>query len=258
MVDFGLVSIITPSFNCSRFISKTIESIQAQTYSNWELIITDDCSTDESINVIQSFIERDNRIKLFRLKENSGAGVARNNSIKAATGRYIAFCDSDDCWFPEKLEKQLSFMNKENCSMSYTSYMTCTEDGLTNGIVVCRNRETFGSTLRDDKIGCLTLIYDTEKVGKVFMPILRKRQDWALKLLLLKKCSEAFGLKEPLAYYRICQNSISRNKFDLIKYNIAVYRNICGWNAIKSYLYFSFIFLPSYTFKRVILKIINQ
>lgn len=258
MNDFGLVSIITPSYNSGAFIGETIKCIQAQTYKNWELLITDDCSTDNSRQIIMEYVDKDPRIKLFELKKNSGAGIARNNSIKEAKGRYLAFCDSDDRWYPDKLEKQLQFMEEKNCGMSYTSYMTCNEDGVATGIVVCRNKETLSSLKRDDKIGCLTVIYDTKIVGKVFMPTIRKRQDWAMKLKVMQLCKEAFGLKEPLALYRVRDNSISRNKLSLVKYNIAVYQEVFGWSLLRSTLFFIFSFMPTYFLKRLGLRYINQ
>lgn len=252
------VSIIIPSYNCANYIRETIESILAQTYQNWELLITDDCSTDNSVNVIQSYVEKDTRIKLLKLDVNSGAGAARNNSIKEANGRFIAFCDSDDRWFPEKLEKQIAFMLEKDCGLSYTSYMTCDEVGVNNGIVVCRTHETLSSLMRDDKIGCLTVIYDTEKVGKVYMPALRKRQDWAMKLKVLQKCKNAYGIKEPLAIYRLRSNSISRNKHSLVKYNISVYQEVFQWSKLRSILFFLFFFMPNYALKRLGQKYINQ
>lgn len=258
MSTIPLVSIITPSYNCAEFIGETIKSIQSQTYENWEMLITDDCSTDNSYEIIKSFANEDDRIKLFKFENNSGAGVARNNSIKEANGRYIAFCDSDDRWYPEKLEKQLKLIRDKNCGMVYSSYMTCTEDGQSNGIVVCRNRETLSSIMRDDKMGCLTVMYDTEKVGKVYMPTIRKRQDWAMKLKVLQKCKEAYGLKEPLAHYRLRQNSISHNKRALVKYNIAVYQEVFGWSKFRSTIFFLFAFMPNYIIKKIGLKYINQ
>ncbi len=258
METSGMVSIITPSYNCSKFIGETIESIQAQTYENWELLITDDCSTDDTREIIRSYAEKDSRIKLFCLEKNSGAGVARNNSIHEAKGRYIAFCDSDDRWYPEKLDKQLNFMTQKGCGMSYTSYMTCDENGVVDGIVVCRHEETLSSLKKDDKIGCLTVMYDTDKVGKVYMPELRKRQDWAMKLRVLQICGKAYGLKEPLAYYRLRSGSISSKKQALVKYNISVYHEIFGWSKLRSTLFFLFAFMPAYLLKRLGLKYINQ
>lgn len=258
MADNRLVSIITPSFNCADYIGQTIESILAQTYPEWELLVTDDCSTDNSRDIIRGYADCDKRIRLFELDKNSGAGVARNNSIKEAKGRYIAFCDSDDRWYPDKLQKQLAFMAEKDCAFSYTSYMTCDENGENQGIVVCRRRETLSSMQRDDKIGCLTAMYDTEKVGKVYMPELRKRQDWALKLKVLLKCRFALGMKEPLAIYRERRQSLSRKKTDLVKYNLLVYREILGWSSIRAYLFFGIIFMPHYILKKLSLRYINR
>ena len=243
MKDYGLVSIITPSYNCAAFIGDTIDSIISQTYKNWELIITDDCSSDNSCEVIEQYIAKDSRIKLIKLEKNSGAGVARNTSIEAAKGRFIAFCDSDDRWFPEKLEKQLAFMEAKKAAMSHTSYMTCNETDKIKGIVVCRKRESFHSMCKDDKMGFLTVIYDASVTGKVFMPKLRKRQDWALKLKVLQLCNYSYGMKEPLSYYRSREGSISNNKRSLVKYNIAVYREVLGWSKLKSNFFFYFIFM---------------
>lgn len=258
MEDYGLVSIITPSYNCSDFIESTVKSIQAQTYQNWELLITDDCSTDQSVNIISKLASQDERIKLFSLDNNSGAGVARNNSIKNARGRFIAFCDSDDRWYPEKLEKQLSYMVSKDCALSHTSYMMCDENDKITGIVVCRKIENLSTMCKDDKMGFLTLIYDVSKTGKVYMPELRKRQDWALKLKLLRICPKAYGMKEPLAYYRHRKGSISSNKRSLIKYNIAVYHDVLGWSKLKSTLYFYMFFMPTHILKVLFIKYLNQ
>lgn len=258
MENRGLVSIITPAFNSSRFIRETIESVLAQTYPYWELLITDDCSTDDTVEIVQQYVDRDPRIKLFRLERNSGAGVCRNRSIQEAQGRFIAFCDSDDCWKPEKLEKQLAFMEKMNCALSYTAYMTCDENSYITGIVIGRKKENLFSMKCDNGIGCLTAIYDTQKVGKIFMPDLRKRQDWGLWLKVLEKCQVAYGMKEPLAVYRIHAFSISRDKRSLIEYNIAVYKHVLGYSAIKAWLLFIYLYMPAYFFKKVFLFYLNK
>lgn len=258
MKDYGLVSIVTPSYNSSAFIGETIESILSQTYKNWELLITDDCSTDNSREIIEGYAAKDSRIRLLGLKENSGAGVARNNSIREAKGRFIAFCDSDDRWYPDKLEKQLRYMSIKDCAVSHTSYMTCDEQDRITGIVVCRKKETLKSMCKDDKMGFLTVIYDVGKAGKVYMPELRKRQDWALKLKILQKCGTAYGMKEPLAYYRKRAGSISNNKRSLVKYNIAVYHEILGWSKIRSNLFFYFRFMPTHLKKLLFLKYLNR
>jgi len=258
MEDYGLVSIITPCFNCAEFIVETIESIKAQTYQNWELLITDDCSTDNSVDIIKRYADADCRIKLFRLDCNSGAGVARNYSIQNASGRFIAFCDSDDRWLPEKLEKQVTQLQVTGYFIGYCSYYTSDERGNVDGIVVAYKEITYKDILSDDSIGFLTCIYDTEKLGKVYMPTLRKRQDWALKILLLQKARKAIGLLEPLAIYRLRKNSLSNNKTKLIKYNVLVYREILNYTVVHSWLKFIFDFMPHYFFKRMRLRIINR
>ena len=245
-----LVSIITPSYNCEKFISDCIESMVAQTYTNWELLITDDCSKDNSVGVIQRYVDKDPRIHLFVLKENSGAAVARNNSIKEAKGRYIAFCDSDDFWMPDKLEKQLEFMRQKDCALSYTSIMLCDEKGEITGIEVAPSYHTFHQSWCDNKVGTTAAIYDTAKLGKVYMPLLRKRQDWGLFMTLLKTCKIAYGMKLPLCYYRMGQESLSKNKKSLVKYNIAVYEVVLGWSHIKSWLFFLTVYMPCFLYKK--------
>ena len=127
------VSIITPLYNCSDFLEQTIKSVFAQTYENWEMIMVDDCSTDNSLEIAKEYASKDRRIKIIELTENSGAAVARNTAIEAAIGRYIAFLDSDDIWLPEKLEKQVMFMQNNNIAFSYTVYEKMTEDGIVFG-----------------------------------------------------------------------------------------------------------------------------
>lgn len=258
MENLGLVSIITPSYNSAPFIAETIESIINQSYPYWELLITDDCSSDNTIEIIQEFIKKDSRIKLFQLNQNSGAGICRNKSIENAQGRFIAFCDSDDCWMPKKLEKQLAFMIEKNCVLSYTSYMTYDENSKIQGIVICNKKITYTDMKHDDGIGCLTAIYDSQKTGKIYLPHLRKRQDWGLWLKILREHKVSYGMKEPLAIYRLRKSSISRNKLSLIKYNIRVYHEILHFSYIKAYLYFFIIFLPSFFYKKAKIRIINS
>lgn len=249
MKDFGIVSIITPSYNSSSFIGETIEAIQAQTYQNWELLITDDCSNDNSVEIIKSYAEKDPRIKLFVMEKNVGAGAARNNSLAHASGRYIAFNDSDDRWLPRKLELQLQLMEEKMCAAVYGSYFTCSNEGDVKGIVLARTKETAFSIKCDDKMGNLTFMYDADKVGKHFMPVIRKRQDWAHKMALMEIAKVAYGVKEPVAIYRHTDNSISRNKKRLVVYNVAAYKTL-GWPSTRSWLFFLFLFMPSYLLKQ--------
>ena len=257
MKNYGLVSIITPSYNSANFIIETIESIIAQTYTNWELLITDDCSSDNSYSIINDYAIKDKRIKLFQLTKNSGAGVARNNSIKEAKGDYIAFCDSDDCWLPEKLEKQLEFMEQNNSTFSYTSYFTCEEDGTPKGKIIAPLKISYFDLICNDNMGCLTTMYNAKVLGKHFMPTIRKRQDWGYKLIIIQKSKCAHGMKECLAKYRLRNDSLSANKMGLVKYNINVYKEVLHFSTLKAYLTFMFLFMPSYIWKKMKNRINN-
>ena len=238
-----LVSIITPTYNSIQFLNDTIQSLVNQTYTDWELLITDDCSTDKTRDLLKQYSDKDHRIKVFYLEKNSGAGIARNNSIHNASGRFIAFCDSDDQWTPSKLEKQLQFMLEHDLALSYSSYKVIDEQNTEQGEVVAPQKVTYQTMLRNNYIGCLTAIYDTQKVGKIYMPEIRKRQDWALWLTILKKIPYALGIQENLAIYRDRGKSISSNKLDLIKYNWEIYRKIEQFSTLKAGFYLiQFIF----------------
>lgn len=236
-----------PTFNASRYLADSIESILSQTYTNLELLITDDCSTDETRTILKEFSERDKRVKVKYLKENSGPGVARNRSIERAKGRYIAFCDCDDRWMPDKLERQIAHMRKHDCALCSSSYLICDENDKITGVNISPSHVTLGMLKRDNKIGCLTAIYDIKRLGhKFYMPAIRKRQDWALFLNILKECQICFCITEPLAYYRQRANSVSSNKFSLVKYNVNVYETVFGYTRLRAYLYFFLIFMPTY------------
>lgn len=233
-----IVSIITPSYKSERFISDTIESVLAQTYQNWEMIIIDDVSPDNSNKIIEEYCKKDSRIKLIKLEKNSGPAVARNRAIEEAKGRYIAFLDADDLWKPEKLEKQIRFMEEKNCALSYSAYETMTEEGqLQNKLINPPLKIAYKDLLKSNYIGCLTAIYDTGKVGKVFMPLISKRQDYGLWLKILRKTDFAYGIDESLAVYRIMSNSVSSNKFKLLKFNYKLFREHEGFSTLKSLYY---------------------
>ena len=183
----NLVSIITPCYNSENFISETINSVLNQTYKNWEMIIVDDVSTDRSVDIISTFCKQDARIQLHQLLDNSGAAIARNKAIELAQGTFIAFLDSDDLWLPKKLEYQLDFMLKNKYLLSYTSYEIINEDGnLTNKIINCKDKLDYKRMLYSNEIGCLTAMYNRDILGKIFMPEIRKRQDYGLWLKILK------------------------------------------------------------------------
>ena len=246
-----LVSVIMPTYNAGRFLSDSIACVLNQTHKNLELLITDDCSTEEETRkILERYSQVDPRVKVEYLKENQGAGYARNQSIKRAQGRYIAFCDGDDRWMPDKLERQIAYMDRKSCALCSTSYIICDEDGEETGISISPERITYGMLKRDNKIGCSTAIYDTQLLGrKFYMPTLRKRQDWAMLLTILRECKVCHAITEPLSYYRNRCDSISSRKLSLIKYNVRVYHDILGFNILKSYLYFYFLFLPTYFLK---------
>lgn len=247
-----------PSYNSGRYIARSIDSIIAQTYPDWELLITDDCSSDGTAAILDSYAAKDSRIRVFHMATNRGPGFARNHSIEQARGQYIAFCDSDDCWLPIKLEKQIEMMRDKECILSFTSYFTCTEDGNINGIVMAPKQITFKQLKHDNKIGCLTAMYDTSINGKYFMPTIRKRQDWALFLNILKKYKVAYSCPLPLSVYRQHRASVSHSKFSLIKYNAQVYREVLGYSTLHSYAYLFGIFMPSYLSKNIQNMLNNQ
>ena len=257
MMDYGLVSIITPSYNSASFKAETIEAVLAQTYTNWELLITDDCSTDDTCKIISQYCEKDKRIKLFHLPTNGGAGKARNNSIKEAQGRFIAFCDSDDRWYPEKLEKQLKFMLDNNYELTYTSYDVTDEPGNFIGKVKCLKKLSYCTLLRDNGIGCLTAMYDSQRIGKMYMPLIRKRQDWCLWLSIIKKTGYAYGLQEYLSIYRERKNSISANKIEMLRHNYRVYNEVEGYGKITSFFLLMGYFMPYYFYKKIKNKFFN-
>ena len=232
-----LVSIISPLYNSEQFLKQCIDSVRAQTHENWEHLIIDDCSTDDGPNLIKQYAEKDHRIKYHRLSENSGAGIARNEAIKMAKGDYIAFLDSDDMWHREKLSKQLAFMQENGHYFSFTSYGTMNAKGEpTEKVIHAKSEITYNSALYKNPIGCLTVMYDVAYFGKRYMPTIRKRQDYALWLQLLKK-TNGYGLNEVLALYRTGNASISANKLDLLKYEWKIYREVEGLSLFKSAFY---------------------
>ena len=231
----GLVSIITPSYNCAEYIGDTIESVIAQTYTNWEMIIADDCSTDNSLEVIHSYMEKDKRIKCYKLPHNSGAAMARNEAMKNAQGQYMAFLDSDDVWLSEKLEKQLKFMQTTGHAFTCTSYSQVDKSGGSlERIIRVKKKVNYNRLLLDCPVGNSTVMYDVSKLGKFETPNIRKRNDDALWLKMLKKEEYIWGLDEVLVNYRIRPNSISINKFSLVKYHWILYRDIEHLSVFRS------------------------
>ena len=230
-----LVSIIIPTFNSEKFIAETIQSIQAQTYTNWEVIIVDDGSSDKTVSIISKLAQFEERIQFFQLEKNSGAGIARNLALNKSKGRYIAFLDSDDLWKPTKLEKQIKFMTKNDLPFTFSFYDCIDEEGkLLNKRVESPRRLSYKQLFYCNYIGNLTGIYDVDYFEKIPISPIRKRQDWILWLTILKKIKTAQPTPESLAFYRVRQNSISASKFDLLKHNFNVYRTFHGFNLVVS------------------------
>ena len=248
----SLVSIITPSYNSAKFIKQCIESVIAQTYTNWEMIIVDDCSQDNSKEKIIILSKNDARIKTVFLDENIGAAEARNVAIQKAKGKYIAFLDSDDLWHPQKLEKQICFMSKKNIAFSYTTYQSISEDGLNDiNTIKAIRKMTYQSYLKNTIIGCLTVIIDIKKTGDFEMLNLRSSHDMALWLLIMKRGFYAYGLDENLAKYRIVQNSNTSSKIKAAKDVWKVYREVENLSFLySSWCFFHYVF---YAFKKRIL-----
>lgn len=229
----ALVSIITPTFNSEKFIAQTITSVQNQTFTNWELLIVDDCSTDETVKIIQNF--NDERIKLIQLQKNCGAGVARQTALEAASGTHIAFLDADDLWLPQKLQRQLDFMAENRLPFTFSFYDWIDEDGKALGkrIEAPRNL-SYKQVFFCNYVGNLTGIYEVGFFGKIEIPSIRKRQDWIIWLKILKKIRSAKPVPESLALYRIRENSMSASKTKLLKYNYKVYRDFHRMNFLAA------------------------
>lgn len=236
--NIPMVSIITPVHNSENFIRETIKSVQMQSFSNWELILINDCSTDSSKKIIDVFALEDERIKVINMDLNVGAAIARNEGIKVSQGRFIAFLDSDDLWFEDKLEYQINFMLNNNCNFTFSSYEKIRANGEVIGSVGVPARVTYKQLLKMQVIGCLTAVYDVSFFGKVYMPEIRKRQDWGLWLRLLKKTEYAVGIEKKMGQYRVTKDSLSSNKLNSAIYSWKLFRDVENFNLFKSFFYF--------------------
>ena len=231
-------TIITPSYNSEQYIDETIKSVISQTYQNWELIIIDDDSSDNSVRIIENYVKKDNRIILIKLSNNRGPAIARNTGITLAKGRYIAFLDSDDIWLPEKLSKQLHLLNIRDLPFTCSAYNVINESGEIVSKFIPPKQISYNSMLKTSSIGCSTVVYDTWKLGKLFMPNLQKQQDYVLWLTLIKKIDLAEGTSEVLANYRLRDNSVSSNKIKCGIYQWKIYRKLEQISLLKSSYYF--------------------
>ena len=224
-----MVSIITPVYNCERLLSKTIESVINQTYDNWELLLVDDCSSDNSATIAKKYVKKDKRVKYIKLKQNSGAAVARNTALENSKGRFVAYLDSDDLWKPEKLEKQVRFMVDNKCAFTCTDYEKIDENGNSlNKIIKIPKKVNYNLFLRNTIIQTVGVMIDTSVTGKdvLVMPNIRRRQDAATWCQVLKAGYDCYEVPENLSYYRVVKNSLSSNKFKAVKGTWSLYRDI--------------------------------
>lgn len=232
-----LVSVIMPTYNCGQFIAESIESVLAQTVTDWELWIGDDCSTDHTAEVVREYADKYPQIHYLRTKKNGGPAAARNLGLHEARGKYVAFLDSDDLWKPDKLEKQIAFMEKTGAMFSATGYEQMDENGESLHFACFPPKKTsYNKCIRlSNPIGNLTVMYDQETLGRFEVPMIKKRNDFALWLRVLKKTRYCYGMEEILATYRVRKSgSVSSNKLGQAKYHWQLYHEIEGHNLLRS------------------------
>ena len=234
-----LVSIITPTYNCEDFISETIASVINQTYKSWELLIVDDCSTDQTFELCGKWAEKDSRITLFKLDSNSGSGPARNLAIHKAKGEIIAFLDGDDVWHHDKLTIHVKFMIDNDASFSHTSYGYMSSSGAIHSkeLRVSNKAVKYRDLLKRTEISCLTAMYSSKKIGKYYMPSIRRKQDYALWLSILKDGHNSLPCDEVLAWYRQNPNSATSKKWKLIFKHLTFLRKHEKLNVYESVRY---------------------
>ena len=234
-----LVSVITPTYNSVDFIEECIASVQSQSYQSIEHIIVDDGSTDGTIDLVKKLSQADKRIKLIQFDKNKGAAVARNRAIEEAKGRFIAFLDSDDLWLPEKLQMQIAFMTENEIAFCYSNYIVINEKGAFVERRTVSSKLNYVDILKSCQIGCLTAIYDAKLLGKIYMPEIKKRQDFGLWLKILKKTEYGYGINEELSKYRIRAGSLSSNKISAALHQWKMLYEYEKIGFVKSSYYFS-------------------
>lgn len=236
-----MISIITPAYNAESFIRETIESVQKQTYKDWELIIIDDCSTDFTYVVAKEYAEKDPRIKVIKAPKNGGVAAARNIGLENVSGDFIAFLDSDDLWKPEKLEKQLAFMKEKDCVISYTDFQKFnTSDGSLGKVMRCPKRMRANDILKNTAIGCLTVMVDKKQAGEFRMPPLNHTEDNCTWYHILRDTNQtAYNLGEVLSLYRDGNASMTKDKGMSAKQQWETYRRYFKFSRIISAYYFT-------------------
>ncbi|ENE5197856.1 glycosyltransferase family 2 protein [Vibrio parahaemolyticus] len=232
-----LVSIIMPTYNSEKTVVESINSVLEQTYRNWELIIIDDKSTDDTWEIITKYSTLHSNIYTFQNGLNKGAGASRNTAIEKSKGRFIAFLDSDDLWMKEKLSEQIAFMLKNNYALTYTYYSRFT-NSKSFSVVSAPEFTTYKKLMYSNVIGCLTAVYDVHVLGKRYMPLIRKRQDMGLWLDILKDIPKAYCLPQVLAKYRM-DSGMTSNKLSVLSYQWRFYREVIGLSFPRSIFTFS-------------------
>ena len=234
------VSIITPAYNAAEFLPETINSVLKQTFSDWEMIIIDDCSTDNTFEIATNYSKIDSRIKVIQNNINSGVAATRNNGLDIALGDFIAFVDSDDMWLPEKLEKQIAFMEENGYALTYTKYQNyVTETKQRGKIIKAPKKMTAKKILGNTAIGCLTVVVNKKMVGDFRMPLLKHTEDNCTWQEILSRGFVAFGLQKVLSLYRISSNSMTSKKSSAAKQQWETYRQYYKFPLIKSFYYFT-------------------
>ncbi len=267
-----LVSIIMPALNAGKTISESIESVLAQSFSNWELIVIDDGSTDNTLEILSTYKKKDSRINIFSTNGRTGPANARNIGITAAKGRYCAFLDSDDLWSKEKLSRQIKFMQENDIYISFTAYRKIDEHGhISESFVQAPKSVSYSDILKSNSIGCLTAIFDLTEFPDARMPDLGAREDLRFWLSLLKQARIghedygfwlgllrnqrrrylAYGINEPLAFYRVGHASLSSNKRKAAIYQWLVYRKLEEMSILKSIYYFSIYAIKGFLKSRI-------
>lgn len=223
------VSVVMPTYNCADYIAKSIDSVIAQTFGDWELLVMDDHSSDNTADVLAPYLEKYGNIHYHCSPKNVGASAMRNEGIMNSTGRYIAFLDSDDLWMPNKLEKQLEFMQKHDAAFSCTGYEYMDASGKRlMSAYIPQEKVDYKRCIRlSNPIGTLSAMFDTQKVGKIQAPPIKKRNDFAMWLQILKKTDYCYGMPDILGYYRAGRSgSLSSNKVKLAKYHWELYHDV--------------------------------
>lgn len=246
------VSIVMPYYNAAKYIKETVEAIIAQTYKDWELIIVDDCSpAPETRDVLQNICSMDKRIRVLKAKVNGGAGLARNIAIREAKGNFLAFCDSDDWWYPTKLEEQVKFMIDNNYPFTCTWYEDANEHLEPYYTMKQESKQSYKSMISGCNIGTPGVMINIDLLGKKYMPNLRRAEDWGLWMLYLRETDYLVTYPKALWKYRHVPGSETSNKWKQMTSVVAMYRTVLGMNCLKAWWVCLFIFLPKNIWKKL-------